>query len=463
MGGGPGDISDVDRPVDHRDTDGIVRLLRATSGFAPIPEPDLRRIAMSCTVDSAAEGDTLFTQGDAGSWAYLVLEGEVAVEVEDGGRLVTVAVIRPGELVGEIAAFASTPRTATVRARSRARLLRIEQAVVRRHLARSPETAMAVIAELGRRLQNLNSTLATLTRAADALADGTFDPSILGAMRSQATRFSHFAEVFERMAAELQSKRALAIEMRTAAEIQAAMLPAGASSTPLPGLSIAAAMVPARQVGGDFYDHFALDGRRLAIAVGDVSGKGVPAALFMAIAKTVLRTVARTGGGAADILTAANAALCEDNAEAMFVTVAFAIVDATTGEADIASAGHEEIYLASRSGRVEKLAPMGPALGLFEGARFTSRAARLAPGDWIVLATDGVTEAFSSTGEVYGNDRLEARIADHAATDPARLIAGISADIADFARGVPQSDDLTGLALRFEGSAADETEPVPAA
>ena len=440
--------------------DGIVRLLRAASSFAPISEPELRRIASGCTVDSASAGETLFVQGDAGSWAYLLLEGEVAVEVEEGGQRVTVALIRAGELVGEIAAFAATPRSATVRARSEARLLRIEQSVVRRHLAGSPETAMAIIADLGRRLQNQNSTLATLTRAADALAAGSFEPSMLDTLRSQATRFAHFADVFERMAAELLSKRAHAIEMRTAAEIQSAMLPDGAPCRPLPGLSLAAAMVPARHVGGDFYDHFALDDRRLAIAVGDVSGKGVPAALFMAIARTVLRTVARAGGGAAEILAAANAALCEDNAEAMFVTLAFAIVDARTGAAEIASAGHEEVYLVTRAGGVGKIAPMGPALGLFGGARFGSRTERLAPGDWIVFATDGVTEAFSATGEVFGNDRLEARIAALAAEGPGEMIAGVSATIADFAHGVPQSDDLTGLALRYEGSAADEPDPV---
>lgn len=439
-------------------------MLRSTSSFAPISETDLRRIASSCTIDSAAPGETLFVQGDLGTYAYLVLEGQVAVEVEDGGESVTVAVISEGELVGEIAAFASTPRTATVTARTGVRLLRIEQTVVRRHLSASPETAMAIIADLGRRLQNLNSTLAALTRAADALAAGAFDPSMLDTMRRQADRFSHFADVFERMATELLNKRAFAAEMRTAAEIQSAMLPAGAACRPLPGVSLAAEMVPARHVGGDFYDFFPIDDRRLAIAVGDVSGKGVPAALFMAIAKTVLRTVARSGGGAADVLAATNAALCEDNAEAMFVTVGFAIVDTVTGTADIASAGHEEIYLVDRSGRVEKLAPMGPALGLFDTARFFCRSAVLAPGDWIIIATDGVTEAFSASGEVFGNDRLEARIADLAGAGPGELIAGIAATITEFARGVAQSDDLTGLALKFEGrSPADEPQDVPPA
>ena len=454
----------MDRPIDHRDTDGIVGMLRATSSFAPISETELRRIASSCTIDSASPGETLFVQGDMGTYAYLVLEGQVAIEVEDGGERVTVAVISPGELVGEIAAFASVPRTATVRALAEVRLLRIEHAIVLRHLSSNPETAMAIIADLGRRLQNLNSTLATLTRAADALAAGAFDPSMLDAMRSQASRFAHFADVFERMATEILNKRAFAIEMRTAADIQSAMLPRGAACMPLPGVSLAAEMVPARHVGGDFYDYVPLDDRRLAIAVGDVSGKGVPAALFMAIAKTVLRTVARSGRSAAEILATTNAALCEDNTEAMFVTVALAIVDSQTGGADIASAGHEEIYLVERSGRVGKIAPMGPALGLFEGARFRSLQMTLAPGDWIVVATDGVTEAFSATGEVFGNDRLEARFADLAGSEPGELIAGIAATIRAFAQGVAQSDDLTGLALKFEGrSAADEGQPVPSA
>jgi serine phosphatase RsbU (regulator of sigma subunit) len=457
----PPDAPDADLPdADGPDAGELVRLLRGAASFAQIPDPDLRRIAASCPVERAAAGTTLFAQGDAGSWACLVLDGTLAVEVEEGAGPVTVAVIGPGELVGEIAAFAATPRTATVRVTRAARLLRIDQAVVRRHLAASPETAMAIIADLGRRLQNQNSTLATLTRAAEALAEGSFEPAMLDALRHQATRFAHFATVFERMATEITTKRALAIEMRTAAEIQSAMLPDGAPCQPLPGLSLAAAMVPARHVGGDFHDRFALDDRRLAIAVGDVSGKGVPAALFMAIARTVLRTVARAGGGAADILAAANAALCEDNAEAMFVTLAFAIVDARTGAAEIASAGHEEVYLLSRSGRITKVEPMGPALGLFETARFGSLTLRLAPGDWIVFATDGVTEAFSASGEVFGTARLEARLAELAATGPGALIAGVSASIAAFARGVPQSDDLTGLALRFEGSAADEGQPV---
>jgi len=459
---GAGADHQLDRPVDVRDTEGIVRMLRATSIFAPISKADLELIATRCTINSLSQGEALFRQGDIGTYACLVLHGNVSIEVEDDrGDRVTVAVISAGEIVGEIGAFASVPRMATVRAQTEVRLLRIEQSLVRRLLDGNPDTAIAIIADLGRRLQNLNSTIATLTRATDALAAGEFDPAILDSMRKQADQFSHFADVFEHMANEMVTKRAFAIEMRTAAEIQLAMLPPGGPCSPLPGVTIAAQMVPALRVGGDFYDYFPIDGTRLAIAIGDVSGKGVPAALFMSIAKTALRAAARVGGSVAEVLARANATLCEDNSEAMFVTVALAVIDTASGETEVASGGHEEIYLVDLGGVVRKIDPMGPALGLFVDAHFRSLRVRRSPGEWIVLATDGVTEAFSAEREVFGNERLERQIAAFADATPGEMIAGISKTIRDFAEGMAQSDDLTGIAMRFDGySAADEGQPV---
>jgi hypothetical protein len=329
--------------------------------------------------------------------------------------------------VGEIAAFASTPRTATVRARTEARLLRIEQAVVRQHLASSPETAMAIIADLGRRLQNLNSTLATLTRAADALAAGVFEPSMLDAMRSAGEPVLPFRRRVRAHGGGAPEQARPRIEMRTAAEIQSAMLPTAQPAARFRASRSRPRWRPPSHVGGDFYDYFPLDDRRVAIAVGDVSGKGVPAALFMAIAKTVLRTVARSGGGAADILAA----------ERML---------ALRGQrrGDVRHRGLRHRRRPDRRGRHRERRARGdlprePRRSCGEARAHGSRAralrwrrlparqARLAPGDWIVVATDGVTEAFSATGEVFGNDRLEARIAELAAGDPGGMIAGVSA------------------------------------
>lgn len=438
------------RPEGDAEIEAIAERLRAAPSFASVPRDDLRRIAAASALQEVAAGEVLFRQGETGRHAYLVLEGEAAVEVTTETGTATVAVIRPGGFVGEIAAFAATPRTATVVARGPVRLLRIGQDAVRAALASSPDAAMEVIAELGRRLQANNGAIATLTQATHALADGRFEPAMLDALRDGATRFGHFAEVFGRMAAEIQNKRLVSQEMETAAGIQRALLPA-ASGPAGPGgaCEVEATMEPARQVGGDFYDLFLLEDGRLAAAVGDVSGKGVPAALFMAVAKTVLRTVARQGGQAGDILAAANAILAEDNAECMFVTVALALVDPATGAVDFATGGHEEFYVVTAAG-VAKAPPLGPALGLFPGARFATRRARLDPGDLVVLATDGVTEAMSPDGALFGSARLEAAIARRDGPLEA-LVRSLVDDVGAFSGGRPLGDDLTCLALRYLG------------
>jgi serine phosphatase RsbU (regulator of sigma subunit) len=381
-----------------------------------------------------------------------VLEGEVAVEVETAAGRVTVAVIGPGGLVGEIAAFAATPRTATVAALGPAALLRIDQEIIRDLLARSPETAMTIIAELGQRLQSLNGTIATLTQAANALAEGTFEPDMLDVLRREASRFAHFADVFENMAREISQKRLLRQEMQTAAEIQQSFLPRGIDAGAHAGrFQIAAAMTPATEVGGDFFDYFMIDEAHLGFAVGDVSGKGVPASMFMSVARMVLRTLAREGGDAGDVLRRVNLLLSEDNGEGMFVTVAFARLNLLTGALDLATAGHEEVFVIPPGGAVEKVDPMGPAVGLFEGVRFGHREMTLVPGSTVVLASDGVTEAFGPDGAMFGIDPLVALLGAAAGRTPEALVRDVETAVADFARGCPQSDDLTCLALRYLG------------
>jgi phosphoserine phosphatase RsbU/P len=440
--------------------DRALEALRANPTFASLGPDALAGIARGGRLVRLAAGVPLFRQGEPGRSAYLVLAGRLAVEVEDGtgpdgdpdggtGR-VTVAVIPEGRLVGEIAAFAAMPRTATVSARADSVLLRIDRDTIRGLLQANPDAAMAIIGELGGRLQSLNGSIAALTRATTALAEGAFRPEMLDALRDQASRFSHFAGVFEAMARELSAKHSLAQEMRTAAEIQRSFLPA-APAGPAPGrCDVAAVMRPAKSVGGDFYDHFPAGAGHVGIAVGDVSGKGVPAAIFMSVARTVLRTVAREGGTAGEVLTRMNAVLAEDNSEAMFVTVAYGRLDLATGTLDYAAAGHEEGFVL-RGAAVERLAPSGPAVGLFPGAVWDSRRIALAPGDTVVLATDGITEAFDPEGLPFGFARLEALLAARAAAAPAALIAALEAELAAFVRGCPQSDDITCLALRLTG------------
>lgn len=432
----------------------ILAFLKDSSAFSGFGDDCLRSLAASCPVERAEAGVTFFRQGDVGDFAYLVIEGEVGIDVSTDVGEVTVAVMRPGELVGEIAAFASTPRTAAVTSRTPVRLLRIDQSAIRDILSGSPEAAMAIIAELGARLQGLNGTIAALTQATSALSEGRFESSMLDVLRNQATRVRQFADTFDRMAKEISSKRSLAQEMRLAYDIQQSFLPKRIDAGPLANrFAIFASMLPAKQVGGDFFDYFMIDDEWLAFAVGDVSGKGVPAAMFMSVSRMVLKSIAREGGCAGDILARANSLLAEDNPEGMFVTVAFARLNLSTGELNIASGGHEEIFVVDPDGDLTKVRPGGPALGLFDGPAYADHTIRLAPGSRVILATDGVTEAFAADKQMFGMERLERLLTDSPPEEPADLVAMLQTQVSDFAGGFPQSDDITCLALAWRGAA----------
>jgi sigma-B regulation protein RsbU (phosphoserine phosphatase) len=171
----------------------------------------------------------------------------------------------------------------------------------------------------------------------------------------------------------------------------------------------------------------------------------------MSFCRVVLRTAAREGGEAGDVLARANAILAGDNAECMFVTLALGILDLATGELDFASGGHEETFLLPASGGAEPLGRTGPALGIIEAATFGGRRVVLAPGDTVVFATDGVTEAFDPARAMYGRARLVERLADAPASRPAELVSDLETDVARFVRGAPQSDDITVVALTFRG------------
>lgn len=441
---------------DDRDVAAIIALMRTNPGFHPLSDPALDLLARKGGIDRGAEGHRFFAQGDRGDFAYLVIEGEVAVDVTTGKHEVTVATVGPGGLVGEVAAFAATPRTASITARRDTALIRIEQATIRELLKDSPETAMAIIAELGKRLAAINGTMAMLTQAAQSLAAGDYRPGQLDRLRAAADRFGHFAEVFDGMAQEITNKRLWNQEMRTAAEIQASFLPGPIMGGPHRAwFDVAAQMRAAKDVGGDFYDYFMIDDETVGFAVGDVSGKGVPAAMFMSVSRTVLKTLAREGEESGTVLTRLNDLLAEDNAEGMFVTVAFARLNLVTGALDYACGAHEEVYLRAPDGTVTKSDAMGPAIGLFQGPVFATQRMDFAPGTTMVLATDGITEAFATDGSVYGNDRLEAGIAAHAGLAPDLLVAALCADVDRFAEGCPQSDDITCLALHYRPAPPD--------
>lgn len=430
----------------------IASRLKACAIFRSAPLDALEALAERSRLLAFAPEEAIIRQGEPGRCAYLILSGEASVEAEGPFGPQIVARVGAGELVGEIGAFSDTVRTASVRAVGEVRLLEIGQEPMREVVAGRPEIAMSVVAELGRRLQRGNGAMASLTHAAKALAQDDFDPSMLERLRGQADRFSLFADAFIDMAGEIAEKQRRLKEMASAAVIQRSFLPRPGLKLD-PRVEIAASMTPATEVGGDFYDYYSLAPGRIAVAVGDVSGKGAPAAIFMSVCRTVLKTVARelgAIGGALpeEIVAHANEILAEDNDEGMFVTLFFGVIDLEAKRLGYCAAGHGGNLLLPEGGAPKPLAPTGPAVGLFAGRRYEGGSIPFAPGDALLVHTDGVEEAFSPDREAFGEARLAAALAN-APRDPKKLIAAIAKAVRRFAAGAPQSDDLTLLALRL--------------
>jgi len=211
-----------------------------------------------------------------------------------------------------------------------------------------------------------------------------------------------------------------------------------------------ASLESAREVGGDLYDFFLLDDDHLCLAIGDVSGKGVPASLFMAVTITLLRAAGGRSAGPADVLARLNAQLCHDNDSAMFVTLFYAICDVRTGELTYSSGGHPPPYVVRAGGGVEPLPQTaGAGLGASSRIAFGAGTVTLECGDALLLYTDGVTEAMDAAGGMFGAERLEAALGGVRAEDGAAgMMAAVRSAVAAFTRGAEQYDDITMMGFR---------------
>jgi len=214
-------------------------------------------------------------------------------------------------------------------------------------------------------------------------------------------------------------------------------------------VDVFATLEPAREVGGDFYDVFLLDGGRVGFVVGDVSGKGVPAALHMAMTKTLIKSAARRGMGPAEILAAANEEVCFENDACIFVTIFMGILDTATGEVTYASAGHNPPFMLRRSGEVELVKAAGIAVGILDEAVFETQRLTMRAGDSLVMYTDGVTEATSTTNELFTEDRLRDEVATLGDQSSKQMVTSVMDKVQEFQYGAPQADDITILAIRY--------------
>jgi sigma-B regulation protein RsbU (phosphoserine phosphatase) len=227
------------------------------------------------------------------------------------------------------------------------------------------------------------------------------------------------------------------------------MLPGAGQSDFAEGrLDIFARMIPAREVGGDLYDIGKLDDGRVMVSIGDVCGKGVPASLFMAVTQTIMRLVVRFDQDLKTEINSANTLMAANNREEMFTTLFCGLLDVTSGTMTYCNCGHNApLVLRKDAGTFETLRPCGPPLGILDDSNYVPRSIALAPGDVVVLYTDGVTEAENTEKALFGSKRLEQAVLDKRGAPARDVVEHVIARVTAFAKGAVQSDDITCVAV----------------
>jgi serine phosphatase RsbU (regulator of sigma subunit)/putative methionine-R-sulfoxide reductase with GAF domain len=251
----------------------------------------------------------------------------------------------------------------------------------------------------------------------------------------------------ERLKEEMVGRERVEREFQLARQIQKTFLP---QETPdIEGWDIAPRWRTAREVGGDFYDFFRTREGKIALAIADVSDKGMPAALYMTVTRTLIRSAVQSTNSPGEVLSRVNEMLAIDSPDSMFVTCIFALLDPSTGVLEYANAGHNlPLVIRNSSHTVEKLHKGGIALGVIEQAEYRDESINLEPGDTVLFYTDGVTEAFSSSGELFSENRLIDLVVESEYLCAKELLDNLESQIDLFRKGEPSSDDLTMIAVQ---------------
>jgi sigma-B regulation protein RsbU (phosphoserine phosphatase) len=248
-----------------------------------------------------------------------------------------------------------------------------------------------------------------------------------------------------RLYRETMEKARMEQEMRIAAEIQQALLPKAGRVGAY--FRAAAASLPCRSIGGDFYDYVDLSDGSFGFALGDVAGKGPPAALLSAMMQGIFAAQAAGSDPPSQTIGRVNLALYRRGIESRFVTLMYGALYAD-GRLRYCNAGHNPPLVIGKDG-FKRLECGGPIVGLFEGAKYEEETVTLTKGDWLIVFSDGVSEALSATGEEYGEGRIISVVQQNTGLEPQKLLEALFSNVRDFARGAAQSDDITAMVLRF--------------
>lgn len=395
-----------------------------------VDEDVLRALLEAAHPRLFAPGEVILDEGSTGQEMYLVISGSVEIVKGRGTEAVVLATRGPGELVGEMGLIDASARSATVRALESARLLAFGDRELNSFWIRQPLLLRRVIQTLTGRLRQADLQI------------------IEDLQRKNAELARAYGELKEAQAALVEKER-MQRELELARQVQQSILPRVFPQ--VPGYSFAAQSHPAREVGGDYYDCFALPRGRVGLVVADVSDKGMPAALYMALARSLLRAEARRNPSPRRVLMTTHSLLLEMGEPSMFLTAFYGVLDPSSRVLTYARAGHDCPLLFSRSRQVcQELTGAGMLLGLIEHISLDEVTVPVAPGDVLVLYTDGITEANSPEGEFFGLDRLREAVSSASSASADEICRLIFERVGRFQQAAPQHDDMAVLVARAD-------------
>jgi sigma-B regulation protein RsbU (phosphoserine phosphatase) len=397
--------------------------------FQNIPKPDLVKMVDELPIETYRPRDYLFRDGDPGENLYVVIEGALEIVLAaDSPDEMLLKTCGPGEYVGEMGLIlADGKRTATVRAKTETRTWVMSRAKFVQILQRWPVIAYAMVDILSQRLDATNdATFRDLTEKNHALQKA-------------------YDELKEAQT-QLIEKERLERELKVAADIQLSILPDVLPS--VSGFDFGARILPARQVGGDFYDAFAIDDTHIGVVIGDVADKGVPSALFMARSHALIMAEADKGITPGEVLQMVNRHITRLDKSAQFVTALYGILDLETGEFDYARAGHEPPLILNPDGSVQRI-PHSPgmSLGLWDVITLDERKVMLEPGSTLILFTDGMTDCRDPKGVSFGLDHIKSTLSGMTKLPGQQVCDKLFNTLMDYQNGSPQDDDVTLVAI----------------
>jgi serine phosphatase RsbU (regulator of sigma subunit) len=402
-------------------------LIRQAPLFTSLPDSEIRYLAATLHTSEAPPGKLLFRESEHGDRFYIVLEGQVEIIKALGSEDERLVGVRgPGEYIGEMSLLNRDGlRTASARTLTPARLLEMTRADFDALLNRQPTLAYEMVRVLSMRLHQAHNT---------TLRD----------MHEKNRQLTEAYEALRAAQARLVEQEKLEHELQLAREVQANLLP---RATPrLPGWEFAAHWQPARDVSGDYYDFIPLpSGLGLGLVIADVSGKGMPAALFMALTRSIVRASAVSATSPANVINQANQLICADAAGGMFVTLFYAQLDPTTGDLTYVNAGHNPAWLyRAQADQWLELTRTGMALGMLFGFHtLTQSAIRLDSGDFVFMYTDGLTDVADVQGRQFGAEQLRGLMHEHRRDSTAEIVAALDKTIRRFREGQALFDDIT--------------------